>query len=902
MNPGGPQPVSGAGPAAVALVESERRYRTITENIRELVYRADRDTLVATFVNPAVERLYGYSPAEWLGDPSLWERTMHPEDRDQVLLAFAEARRGFADGVLEYRIVRRDGGERWVTDHFTWERDAEGRVTALVGVMADVTDRKLAELALAESESRFRYTFEHADVGLAHVAPDGRWLRVNQKLCDIVGYSRDELLGMGFQEITHPDDLESDLALAEQVLAGKIQSYAMEKRYFRKGGTTIWITLNVALARTPSGDPDYFISAIRDITDRRQAEERLRRSEHHLSTSQAIAHVGSWETDLDTGALRWSDELYRLFGLKPGSVEPTVGLFLSLVHPGDRPGVEASVRELVASGRPHDMVFRIVRPTGEVRHVRGGGTLRPAPGGTLHAVGTAQDVTERRKVEEERDRLFKYSIDLLCVAGFDGYFKQLSPAWERTLGWTMEELLARPYLDFVHPDDGAGTAHVAGTLVEGRLVLTFENRYRCRDGSYRWLSWNAYPLPDEQLVFAVARDVTANKRAEEERRVLEAQMRQAQKMEAVGQLAGGVAHDFNNLLTVISGYSDILLAGMAEADPIRRYVGLIRDAGAQAASLTRQLLAFSRRSVLEPKVLDLNEVVRETAGILRRLIGEDITLTTDLAPLAARVRVDPGQVGQVLMNLAVNARDAMPQGGTLGIETRDVVLDEAHCAVHADAQPGRHVLVVVRDTGTGMPPEVRSRIFEPFFTTKGAGRGTGLGLAVVHGIVQQSDGSIHVYSEEGRGSVFRVYFPAVDDPVSADERVLGDGVVARGSETVLVVEDEVAVRDLAHQLLARQDYTVEAARDGREALELLTSREHPPDLIVSDVVMPGMSGPEMVRALRERHPVVRVLYVSGYTDDAVVRHGLLDEEVDLLQKPYTALALARKVREILDRG
>jgi signal transduction histidine kinase len=382
----------------------------------------------------------------------------------------------------------------------------------------------------------------------------------------------------------------------------------------------------------------------------------------------------------------------------------------------------------------------------------------------------------------------------------------------------------------------------------------------------------------------------------------ERRLRQAQKMEAIGQLAGGVAHDFNNLLTIIMGYGEVMLNTLRSEDPSRELINEIRKAGDRAASLTRQLLAFSRQQVLEPKVLDLNTIVIDTEKMLRRLIGEDIGLTTVMDPALERVKVDPGQMEQVILNLAVNARDAMAQGGILTIETGNVGLDESYAQVHPEVKPGRYVLLAVSDTGCGMDEPTKAHIFEPFFTTKGPARGTGLGLATVYGIVKQSGGYIYVNSEPGRGTIFKIYFPSVKETVSCGNSYPGLRKMATGTETLLLVEDEDAVRALTRHALKMCGYTVLEARHGEEAIHIFEQHEGMIHLLVSDVVMPQMGGRQLAERLVAIRPEMRVLYLSGYTDDAVVRHGVLQAEVAFLQKPFTMNALANKVREVLDRG
>jgi PAS domain S-box-containing protein len=467
-------------------------------------------------------------------------------------------------------------------------------------------------------------------------------------------------------------------------------------------------------------------------------------------------------------------------------------------------------------------------------------------------------------------------------------------------GWPAEELANKSPVDISaefqadgrrSADAAAGYLHQA--VVEGTAF--FEWIHRSRDGRDIPCEIRLARLPDPSriLIRGSIADIT-------DRLQLEAQLRQAQKMEAIGQLAGGVAHDFNNLLTVIAGYCGILLDRLPPDDPLRSDVRAIADAGHRAASLTQRLLAFSRRAVLTPKVIDINSVVRETEHILRRLIGEDILLTVALLPGGGLVKVDPGHLGQVLINLAVNARDALPGGGGLTIRTERVDLSGAVSMSGQEMPAGHYLRLVVSDTGHGMSPDVKSRIFEPFFTTKGVGKGTGLGLAVVHGFVKQSGGYIEVDSEEGQGSTFSISLPLVEEshanvvPAPAD-------VSARGAETILLVEDEEAVRHLLARGLRNHGFTVMTASDGAEALRLVHDRTPHIDLVATDVVMPNMSGRDLADRLRKERSGLKVLFMSGYTDDTLLRHGVYEAREAFLQKPFALQAFASKVREILDQ-
>ncbi len=511
-----------------------------------------------------------------------------------------------------------------------------------------------------------------------------------------------------------------------------------------------------------------------------------------------------------------------------------------------------------------------------------------------------------RETDERFRRLLLNSGDLIGVADRSGTVTYVAGSLERTLGLRPEDVLGSPAFGRIHPDDleRARAAFVECAASPGAACRV---QYRCRNavGDWVWLEAVGANLIDDPIVHGVVlniRDVTAWRAAEDEHASLQDQLQQATKMEAVGRLAGGIAHDFNNLLTAIAGNVELAKMELAPPDPLRRYLDEVSKATDSAASLIRQLLAFSRRQIVEPRVLDLNEVIGRLRTMLIRLIGEDVDLRfvpgADLGP----VRMDPGQLEQVLVNLTVNARDAMPDGGTLTVETQNVELDAEYCAHHPNVSPGAFVVLAVTDTGHGMSDDVKQRLFEPFFTTKPMGRGTGLGLATIFGAVKQAGGNIEVYSEAGRGTTFRIYLPRTDEPAEELNAPSPPPTLPTGTETILLVEDDASVRELAQLILRRLGYTVLLASNGGEAFMLAEKHEGRIDLLLTDVVMPGVNGRELAERLLLLHPEMRVLFSSGYTEDVVVHHGVVDARANFIGKPFTMQALATKVRTALARG
>ncbi len=521
--------------------------------------------------------------------------------------------------------------------------------------------------------------------------------------------------------------------------------------------------------------------------------------------------------------------------------------------------------------------------------------IRDSAGVITHFLATQEDITQRKHadaaLEESQARLQKIidaSFDGIYIT-VDGVLRELNTGLLKIFGYdTAEEVIGHPVSDFVAEESQTEASAWATGAIEG----TFELIGRRKDGSKVLLEATIrnHEVDGHAGRVTALRDIT-------EKRLLENQFRQAQKMEAVGRLAGGVAHDFNNLLTVIIGYVDLLLLDLVGNDPRRTDLEQVRQAAGTATDLTRQLLAFSRQQVIQPRYVTLEGVVSNAEKMLKRLIGEDITLTSNLQPEPSTILIDPGQLEQVIMNLVVNSRDAMPTGGNLTIETRTVDLDATYVRSHLPAVPGRYAMLSVSDTGSGMDEATRARIFEPFFTTKETGKGTGLGLATVYGIAKQNSGFIWVYSEPGQGTTFKIYFPLHTEAAEA-EAVTSTSEAPTGKETILLVEDSAGVRGAVRQIMERLGYTVLEAPNGKAALDF--AGPHHVDLLLTDVVMPEMSGRVLAERFTAIRPATRVLFMSGYTDDAVVRHGILESDIAFLQKPFSAETLARKVREVLD--
>ncbi len=523
-------------------------------------------------------------------------------------------------------------------------------------------------------------------------------------------------------------------------------------------------------------------------------------------------------------------------------------------------------------------------------------------------IGIIEDITERKRVQEtmqENEERFRTLTETTTTAIFvysSEYFVYINRASRELTGYSTDELLSMHFWDVVHPDDRElvrqrGLARLRGENIPPH----YEFRIVRKDGTIRWIDFTSGKIQWQGITAAIgsAFDITERKLAEEEKKKLEDQLLHAQKMEAIGRLAGGVAHDFNNMLNVIIGYAEIVLGNLHQDDLLRKEVEEIIKAAARSASLTQQLLAFSRKQIIKPEVFNVNDMLKDLEKMLRRVIGEHIDMEFILEDRIAHVKADPAQLEQVVMNLAINARDSMINGGKLTIETAAVELNDPYVENHTEVKPGRYVMIAVTDTGHGMDSETKSKIFEPFFTTKERGKGTGLGLATVYGIIKQSGGHIFVYSEPGHGTTFKIYLPCTDAEPYSKELTIKEEKHLGGSEHILVVEDEAKLRRLFEATIPSLGYRLTTAANGDEALILVQERGLKPDLVITDVVMPGIGGVVLVEHLRKIQPDLKVLYMSGYTDNAIVHQGVLDPGTPFIQKPFHIKELAEKINQIM---
>ena len=952
--------------AEEALRQSEEKYRLIAENTADVISINDMN-LRFTYVSPSIMRIRGFTVEEAM--EQTLDQIMTPESLKIALATFDEEIKleasGIADPVrirtMELEEYRKDGSIIRVEASLSFLRDKDHKPVAVLATTRDITERKWAEDALRRNEQTLRRTFDQAPLGAAIMSLGNRFLHVNAELCRITGYSEQELLALDFPAITHPEDLERNVELTRDMVAGKFDSFQMDKRYLRKDGKIIWVRLFARIVKDASGKPLHFFPMVEDITDRRQAEEALRKSEEssrRLAEENAVmAEIGriiSSNPDIQ--------EVFKLFTEKAKSLLPYDRISINLINKDGDTLVNRYVEGDTAPGRNVGEVFpmagtlteRVIQSRkgflfgsqdenevaadfpGLVPEVRAAFRSflsiplisRDQPIGALHfrskkyrayedkdlkvaetiaaqiagAIANAQLFSERKRAEEAlRESEEKYrslvanAMDAIFIAQ-DEKIKFPNPKTLALSGYSEEELSRMPFINIVHPDDRKAVLDRYRRRIAGENLESVQT-YRClnRAGEVVWVQVNAVLTLWEGRPATInfLRDITHEK-------MLEGQLLQAQKVEAIGTLAGGIAHDFNNILSAIIGYAELAGFDIPENSQAKYNLEQSLKASQRAKDLVQQILAFSRQGKQERKLLNPKPLIQEGLKLLRASLPATIEIRQDIEKDLGTIKADPTQIHQVLMNLCTNASHAMSEhGGVLEVSLSKVDTDGSLSASSAGIEPGPYLRFRVSDTGHGMAPDVLKRIFDPYFTTKEVGKGTGLGLAVVHGIVKSHGGGIAVFSEPGKGTTFDVYLPRVEafEAPSATDKM--EAIIPGGQERVLLVDDEQAIVEIGQRLLEYLGYQVVVRTSSLEALELFRGRPDRFDLVITDMTMPNMTGDRFAREIWKIRPGIPVILCTGFSERITEEKAKAMGIREFVMKPLVIKDLAQALRRAL---
>ena len=872
------------------LRQSEDRNRDLVEHSQDLICTHDLSGKMLS-ANPSAARILGYSVAELLAIPM--REIVAPEFRGQFDQYLERIRKHGADkGFLS--VLTRSGERRiWEYDNTLRTEGVESPVVR--GMARDVTEKMRAEHALLESEEKFRTLADCVPQMIWISTPDGLNTYCNRRWVEYTGMSLEESSGKGWSTPYHDDDKQRAWDAWNHAVATG-ERYHVESRIRAADGSYRWFLMQVEPLRDASGSVVKWFGSCTDIEDMKEAEIALRENERVvdgleemiLVVNRDFHYVLANHAFLDFRGMSAEQVVGR-------SVEQVVGRETFATH------VKEKMEECFR-GNAVEYEMNYDFPSRGRRDLHVSYFPIEGPKGVERIACVLQDITDRKRVEEalfkseERfSKAFRNNpLAITISTEAEGRYLDVNDAFLNLLGYLRKDVIGRTAGELHFWSEPLDREEMLRHLQEEEKVAKHHTRYRTAKGEIREAEvWaESIELDGQRCILGITRDVTEMKK-------LEAQFRQAQKMEAVGRLAGGVAHDFNNILGIVMGYSDIALGEIPTDTRVKKYLTEIKKASQRAALITRQLLAFSRQQVVFPKMLDLNDVVQNVTTMFLRLVGEDIEFEFRPGTAIGSIKADPGQIEQILMNLVVNARDAMPTGGKITIETGTSELDEHYTSRHAGAHEGKHVVLKVSDTGSGMDETTRSQIFEPFFTTKAPGKGTGLGLSTVYGIVKQSEGDISVYSEPGKGTTFKIYFPRLREKAEELGSHREEAEPPRGSETILVVEDDKILRGLAVKLLQEGGYHVIEAEDAENALKILSSTGVEVDLLLTDIVMPGQTGVELLAEAKRIRQNLRAVFMSGYAGDLVTQHGVLVQEHSFLEKPFTKRALLTKVYSVL---
>ncbi len=886
------------------LEKSEAHYRLLAESTLDVIWTMDTE-LAFTYVNPAITLLTGHTPKEWTGTrlsehcTSAACATMG--DAIEELL-----RRGPTDQrgiIFETELLRKDGSEVSVEIHGRAMFDSNGRPVMFQGTTRDITERKQAYAELAKQKEMFELVINSAPINIFWKDTNSVYTGCNAKFVRSAGKNGvGDIIGKTDQDLVWGGEAQKYLDDDSEVLTTGTPKLKYEETYTLPDGSEVWWQTNKLPLRDRSGAVIGLLAISEDITERKQAEQALRRERDRLNYVLEASRIGTWAWDIEANSAEFNEMWATLLGYTMEEIGPSsYELWKSLGHPDDVPKIEALLQRCANGEMPdYSSEFRMRHKDGHWVWIldRGRVMTHDAEGRPLEIFGTHTDISPLMRAQEElreSEAKFRSYIEQapygVFIADATGNYVDVNPAASRIAGYARDELLTMGIRDLIAPDDQEdGAAHFAQVVEQGAAegVIPFVRK----DGTWRLWNVTAVRLSEERILCFV-QDVTEQQQMEE-------QIRKSQKLDAVGQLAGGVAHDFNNLLMGIMNYVELCRDEIGQEHPIRKWLDEITHESERSAAIVRQLLAFSRKQTIAPRVLDLNHTVGNMLKMLRRLIGEDIDLLWQPGANLRPIKMDPGQVDQILANLSVNARDAIGGVGKITIETANVTLDADYCAFHTEVTPGDFVMLAFSDSGSGMNAETQANVFEPFFTTKVNGEGTGLGLATVYGIVKQNGGSINLYSEPGNGTTFRIYLPCTADTAEGASTQDRPHEVSGGKETILLVEDEKSIRITTSLFLKDLGYNVLVAETPAEALQIVEKHNGEIDALITDVVMPGMNGRQLAERLEVTCTGLKVLYVSGYTVNVIVHRGVLEEGVEFLSKPITRDVLAHKLRHMLD--
>ena len=890
--------------AELALKESEERYRTIVSTAREGIVAIDAQENI-TYVNERLASLLGYRPDAMIGLPIA--EFMHPDEHGAHRQELALRRKGLATQ-YERRFVHRDGHSIMMSVSASPLLDEQNLFLGSFGMVTDISERVEMEAMLAASERQLRVIFDTMQAGIILVDPHGIITFANRRMAEMFKLPLEQLIGSAYPEHVHPDQRQDGDQRMRQLITGEIDAVSLERHYMTADGHDFWGYLSGRRLEDEEGNLVSLVGIIADITEHKNAEDNLR--SNWRFTQSIIENEPECVKILGPGGILQYMNPAGLAMIEVDRLEQVLGQPVQMIVVPEHRDAFVDLTERVFRGERGTLEFEIVGLRGSRRWLETHAVpLMDGAGRVEKLLGLTSDITLRKRASEAlRDSEERYRTIVntanegIMTLDCENVITFVNDRMVEMLGYEKGELPGRSVLDFIHPEDHEEHRGQM-ELRKKDLGAQYERRFVHKNGSIMRMIISDAPLRDRNGsfigAFGMFTDITERTHVEEQRMKLEQQLLQSQKIESVGRLAGGIAHDINNMLTPILGYADMLGFRLPQGDPGKADLGEIVSAANRVKDMTQQLLAFARKQTLDMRPLDVNVVISRFSKMLRRTLREDIKISLTLAPSVGTVLADERQIEQVILNLAVNAQDAMPSGGVLMISTKDQVLDRSFVETRPGSLPGRHLLIKVVDTGMGMDSETRSRLFEPFFTTKESGKGTGLGLATVYGIIKQHKGYIEVESAPRQGATFSLYLPVTDDGIG-DDAFSFPGGVRRGTETILVVEDQGDVLRIVQQLLEMLGYRVLAASDGDDALDALRANGPSADLLITDVIMPGCNGKELYDRLKREYPPLKVLYMSGYPADVISTHGVLDKDVHFLRKPFSAQELSAKVREVID--